>query len=304
MNLYVYAQDLISGTVIDKVTDFNMDPPADVAVDINTNIILHHHTNILPNVLNPHAQPFVPKFAILLNEHPVYTNAIDPGCDQYSFPKIFSISPLLQSKNNGHLSVGCVPDDILASPDSVICDTPNLSENNDQLSPDCLTCDTPNLSENNDQLSPDCFACVTPNLSETNDELCPDCFTCDTPNLHKNNGQSYPNCDTSNIPNPLQIDKCFYFSECNVYCKGIEKLSLSHCSNEESQKSALNPEALAFVSRRIENDIPREIYNDQDSPYSILKDLRLRNVDKIIIGHININSIRNKFVLLADLIKR
>ena len=42
--------------------------------------------------------------------------------------------------------------------------------------------------------------------------------------------------------------------------------------------------------------------NDKDLPHSILQNLRLKNVNKIIIGHININSIRNKIHLLADMI--
>ena len=48
---------------------------------------------------------------------------------------------------------------------------------------------------------------------------------------------------------------------------------------------------------------PGEICSDNDSPIKILQDLRLKNVDKIIIGHININSIRNKIHVLADMIK-
>ena len=47
---------------------------------------------------------------------------------------------------------------------------------------------------------------------------------------------------------------------------------------------------------------PREINSDKESPHAILQGLRLKNVDKIIIGHININSIRNKIHILADMI--
>ena len=46
----------------------------------------------------------------------------------------------------------------------------------------------------------------------------------------------------------------------------------------------------------------REINSDNDSPHSILQGLRIKNTDKIIIGHLNINSIRNKIHLLADMI--
>ena len=43
--------------------------------------------------------------------------------------------------------------------------------------------------------------------------------------------------------------------------------------------------------------------NSDVLPHTILQSLRLKNVDKIIIGHININSIRNKIHLLADIIR-
>ena len=42
---------------------------------------------------------------------------------------------------------------------------------------------------------------------------------------------------------------------------------------------------------------------DNESAFCLLKNLRRRNWKKIIIGHLNINSIRNKIDLLADLIK-
>ena len=41
---------------------------------------------------------------------------------------------------------------------------------------------------------------------------------------------------------------------------------------------------------------------DQESPGAILQALRLKNVDRIVIGQLNINSIRNKIGLLGDLI--
>ena len=41
----------------------------------------------------------------------------------------------------------------------------------------------------------------------------------------------------------------------------------------------------------------------ESSPYSILKDLRLKNINRVIVGHININSMRNKFHMLYDMIR-
>ena len=43
--------------------------------------------------------------------------------------------------------------------------------------------------------------------------------------------------------------------------------------------------------------------SDQESPHEILQSIRLKNVDRIIIGHLNINSIRNKVQLLNDIVQ-
>ena len=40
----------------------------------------------------------------------------------------------------------------------------------------------------------------------------------------------------------------------------------------------------------------------RESAYSILKHLRIQNFNKIIIGHLNVNSIRNKIHAISDLI--
>ena len=68
----------------------------------------------------------------------------------------------------------------------------------------------------------------------------------------------------------------------------------------------LNSTASSFVpesvTRTISNDGILED-SDENSPQIILQNLRLKNVDKIIIAHININSLRNKIDLLADVIK-
>ena len=44
-------------------------------------------------------------------------------------------------------------------------------------------------------------------------------------------------------------------------------------------------------------------HSDPDLSQNILQSLRLKNCDRIIIGHLNINSIRNKLGLLGDMIQ-
>ena len=52
------------------------------------------------------------------------------------------------------------------------------------------------------------------------------------------------------------------------------------------------------------DDIKTTYLDDKDiTPYAFLKKLRLENINRLIIGHLNINSVRNKFDLLADMIR-
>ena len=74
-------------------------------------------------------------------------------------------------------------------------------------------------------------------------------------------------------------------------------------SNSLAISCILNPNAAPFLSKRPQNANLRKVDSDSDSPYATLQSLRVKNIDKIIIGHINLNSIRNKFDLLTDLIK-
>ena len=47
---------------------------------------------------------------------------------------------------------------------------------------------------------------------------------------------------------------------------------------------------------------PRKVSSDEKDPHTALQSLRLKNIDRIILGHLNVNSIRNKIDLLADMI--
>ena len=79
---------------------------------------------------------------------------------------------------------------------------------------------------------------------------------------------------------------------------GLNPIAKSFILTNPHKSDALNPHAKSFVPNP-----SKAISSDKDSSYTILQNLRLKNVDKIIIGHININSIRNKIHLLADLIR-
>ena len=43
--------------------------------------------------------------------------------------------------------------------------------------------------------------------------------------------------------------------------------------------------------------------NCEEGPFEILKKIRINNVNRVVIGHININSIRNKFDMLSSMVK-
>ena len=70
----------------------------------------------------------------------------------------------------------------------------------------------------------------------------------------------------------------------------------------------LNPNAKPFIPTEVLNSRTAifdnvihsqvEMTSDEVSPHTVLQNLRLKNIDKIIIAHININSIRNKSICL------
>ena len=68
--------------------------------------------------------------------------------------------------------------------------------------------------------------------------------------------------------------------------------------------SRLNPHAAPF-SPLISTGFCEGVGDNTilESPYSILQRLRVKNIGRILIGHINLNSIRHKFHTISDLIK-
>ena len=115
-------------------------------------------------------------------------------------------------------------------------------------------------------------------------------------------------------------------------CQSKLRSSDTECISEKlpSKQFLLNPNASSFVSKNREIVIGSPIFSESlaqslysnsnnsehsgtalnfgnlnlvnDDPHSILKEIRLKNVHKIVIGHLNINSIRNKIDMVSDLI--
>ena len=73
------------------------------------------------------------------------------------------------------------------------------------------------------------------------------------------------------------------------------------CVSRQSYTGS-SPVNLSSISFEFENTVIDSLDNSSDA-YSIINALRVKNVNKIILGHLNINSLRNKFDLLADLVK-
>ena len=68
---------------------------------------------------------------------------------------------------------------------------------------------------------------------------------------------------------------------------------------------AINRKHVAWHASSCSNDETNEILIDdsfENDPRSSLKDLKLKNSKRLVIGHININSIRNKFEALKEIV--
>ena len=63
----------------------------------------------------------------------------------------------------------------------------------------------------------------------------------------------------------------------------------------------LNSERESHVLETLDRDLSRK--NNFTSPKEELNNLRLKNPNRLICAHLNINSVRNKFDLLSDIIK-
>ena len=110
-------------------------------------------------------------------------------------------------------------------------------------------------------------------------------------------GHSTTPCDeagiSSNLIKPLDGRICKNKSDDTCSIGGIVQVSMM-----------LNPDALSFVPFTERTSDTENLDSNAATPcYTILQNLRIKNVDKIIFGHLNINSVRNKFDVLMDLVK-
>ena len=81
-----------------------------------------------------------------------------------------------------------------------------------------------------------------------------------------------------------------------------DQLEIEYAINENiaEQASTLNERNYKDINI-INTSSIGEIYENESSPFVTLKNLRLKNLDKIIIGHLNINSIIHKINLLQPM---
>ena len=156
-----------------------------------------------------------------------------------------------------------------------------------------------NSDENHDSTSPTTTAtspCIldisTPN--ETNKSLSP-----------KKHSELKYEKQSSDLISPVFLDISPSILDISTpivsYSRNIGEVAsgIKPCSLFVQSSSNLDANAHPFIP----NEHPTQISSDKESPSTILQNLRLKNIDKIIIGHININSIRNKIDLLFDEIR-
>ena len=111
----------------------------------------------------------------------------------------------------------------------------------------------------------------------------------------------------SNINPKILLNK----SKLHLNCDGCEKLGnnfvnfiRNNCTwlNETNKKANIDIGVSSTSSTLNEkSDIDNEIVDHITN--ADLKSLRIRNLNKIVVGHLNINSIRNKFDFLAHQVK-
>ena len=106
--------------------------------------------------------------------------------------------------------------------------------------------------------------------------------------------------------------KCSIANEivkCNNYIYDIENKTFNYAYNSKAnmdistvnqlRDSASNLHGANGIGVQMESDVNQ---NTDGNVYTILNDLRIKNINRIIIAHLNINSLRTKFGMLCDII--
>ena len=122
--------------------------------------------------------------------------------------------------------------------------------------------------------------------------------------LHKQILICDPIIDTANLVSPssntnfisLHIELNQVISACMIFSLLISSMFYYSLPEQKKFETLFNNGDGYKVGGNCESSV-----HDKDA-HSILKELRGRNVNRIIIAHLNINSIRNKFDVLAELI--
>ena len=119
--------------------------------------------------------------------------------------------------------------------------------------------------------------------------------------------------ENNNIPfmcNNVETGGNFSMQPCFMYFCYILSVCIYACANTPTPNDMLGDNIIPSINdiSQIDIDITDEIdYHDNsgegDTPDFLLNNLRLKNVERLIIGHLNINSIRNKFEALKQIIK-
>ena len=75
----------------------------------------------------------------------------------------------------------------------------------------------------------------------------------------------------------------------------------THGNIEHTHSQLLNTKNCESISNK--SILNTNTSNEANNENNVLKNLRLKNSNKVIIGHININSLRNKFELLTEMVR-
>ena len=237
----LHGQDLIVRTLICNAPGLNLDPLANVFVNINTSIsnpisLTDYHKDNLPapgRMLNPRAKPFTPKKWLFSANAKGFYQPYTTFCQMLSLMVILKIVEIPISKEN-------------------------CSFENSELNVLNLSTLEINFSSN---------------ISIESDASSP-------PN--------HANPSTPNMSTISDTEEDWKFSDLNPCAESFTPIKTRYSISHNILNASASAESMVC---------------ENVSPHTILNNLRLKNVDKIILGHININSIRNKIHLLADMIK-